>query len=221
MAAKKSTESKTIKNDPVKSTVKYAVKSVDLKKKDKIIVGLTGTNCAGKGTIADYLKKKGFVYFSLSDIIREEATRKGMDHSRDSLVKTGNELRQKYGASVLGMLTAKKIAESKEKKFIIDSIRNPSEIDELRKLPGFFLIAIDADISLRYERSKTRGRNENALSLEQFMEQENREKSSDAKGQQLHNCIAMADFLIENNTGFSELYLKIEEILGMIVHFGI
>ena len=37
-----------------------------------MIIGLTGENCAGKGTVADYLKKKGFYYLSLSDVIREE-----------------------------------------------------------------------------------------------------------------------------------------------------
>jgi hypothetical protein len=31
----------------------------------------------------------------------------------------------------------------------------------------------------------------------------------------------MADFLIENNTGFEELYLKIDDVLGMIAHFGV
>jgi dephospho-CoA kinase len=213
MATKKPNISKTDKTNIIKSAY--------LKKKDHIIIGLTGTNSAGKGTVADFLKKKGFVYFSLSDIIREEATKQGLDHSRDSLVRIGNQLREKHGASVLGLLTAKKIADSKETKFIVDSIRNPSEIEELRKLSGFYLIAIDADVSLRYERSKIRGRNENASSLELFIAQENKEKSSDSKAQQLHNCIAMADFLIENNSGFEELYLKVEDVLGMIVHFGI
>jgi dephospho-CoA kinase len=213
MAIKKINQKVITKND--------LIDRMDIKKKKRIIIGFTGTNCAGKGTVAEYLKKKSFVYFSLSDIIREEAIKKGMDHSRESLVKVGNELREKYGASVLGMLTAKKIIASKEIKFIVDSIRNPSEIEELRKLFGFYLIAVDADVSLRYERSKIRGRNENSTSVEEFIAQENKEKSSDAKGQQLHNCIAMADFLIENNTGFEELYLKIDDVLEMIAHFGI
>ncbi len=36
------------------------------------IIGLTGRNAAGKGTIADLLKKRKFIYHSLSDTLREE-----------------------------------------------------------------------------------------------------------------------------------------------------
>ena len=42
-----------------------------------IIIGLTGENCAGKGTVADYLVQKGFYYYSLSDTIREELANEG------------------------------------------------------------------------------------------------------------------------------------------------
>ena len=60
-----------------------------------MIIGLTGKNAAGKGEVAEYLKKKGFVYYSLSDVIREEATEKGLEHSRENLINLGNELRKK------------------------------------------------------------------------------------------------------------------------------
>ena len=41
---------------------------------------------------------RGYVYFSLSDIIREELTRRGEPPSRDNLIRAGNELRERFGA---------------------------------------------------------------------------------------------------------------------------
>ena len=66
-----------------------------------MIIGLTGTNASGKTSIVRYLIKKRFEYFSLSDVIRDELTLRGMDHSRDNLRRVGNELREKYGAAIL------------------------------------------------------------------------------------------------------------------------
>ena len=45
-----------------------------------MIIGLTGTKASGKGIIADILKEGGFVYYSLSDIVGEEAARKGLSN---------------------------------------------------------------------------------------------------------------------------------------------
>src|SRR3989338_7331792 len=74
-----------------------------------MILGLTGKNASGKGEAADYLKTKGFVYCSLSDVLREEATKRGLEHSRDNLIVLGNELRKKYGASYLAQQINNKI----------------------------------------------------------------------------------------------------------------
>ena len=35
-----------------------------------MIIGLTGTNGSGKGTVAEFLKQEGFRYHSLSDELR-------------------------------------------------------------------------------------------------------------------------------------------------------
>ena len=58
-----------------------------------MIIGLTGANASGKGEAAGYLKSKGFAYYSLSDILREEAKLRGIEPSRENLIKLGNELR--------------------------------------------------------------------------------------------------------------------------------
>ena len=64
-----------------------------------MIIGLTGENCAGKGTVADYLGKKSFRMLSLSDVIREDLAAEGKEATREGMIARGNELRKKFGAS--------------------------------------------------------------------------------------------------------------------------
>ena len=55
------------------------------------LIGLTGTNGAGKGEVASYLEKNGYSYFSLSDVIREVMKKEGIEESRNNLIKKGNQ----------------------------------------------------------------------------------------------------------------------------------
>ena len=68
----------------------------------KMILGISGTNSAGKDSVARILKDAGFEQFSLSDAIREEAKARGLPSDRDVLIKLGNELREKLGPGILG-----------------------------------------------------------------------------------------------------------------------
>ena len=89
-----------------------------------MIIGLTGRNASGKGEVAEYLKSKGFVYLSLSDELREEATNLGIEHTRDNLIKLGNELREKYGPNYLAAKINDKIKQQLKKYNKKNSISN-------------------------------------------------------------------------------------------------
>lgn len=172
------------------------------------LIGLTGTNGAGKGEVAAYLKKKGYAYVSLSDIIRDELKRRGLEPSRDNLIACGNELREKYGPDVLARRAAEKITGPT----VIDSIRNSKEVEYLRSLGNFILIAVDAPVEIRFERAKKRGRNESASTLEEFKQKEELEKSNQENGQQLDACMKLADITIINDGTLEELWHKLEEL---------
>jgi dCMP deaminase len=96
---------------------------------------------------------------------------------------------------------------------VIDSIRNPSEVEELRKLPGFYFVAIDAPVELRYERERERGRVGAATTLEQFVELEKLERSTDPNKQQLDTVIQMADRVIQNHWILPALHREVERIV--------
>lgn len=173
------------------------------------LFGLTGTNAAGKGEVAALLGKKGYAYFSLSDVIREELRSEGLEATRNNLIAKGNFLRRKYGPDIL----ARKIIEKITGKAVIDSIRNPEEVRFLRTQEHFFLLAVDAPVALRYERAGKRGREESAGTLKEFIAKEKEEMSSGRDNQQLHTCMDMADALIVNEGSLDDLARKLEAVL--------
>ena len=175
-----------------------------------MILGLTGKNASGKGEVAEFLKSKDYEYFSLSDVLREEATKRKIEHTRDNLINLGNKLREKHGASFLAKKTLEKL---KSDNSVIDSIRNPEEINELRKNKNFILLAIEAPIELRFERIKLRNRLGDPTTIEKLKEQEQRENIKTRSNQQLDVCIEMADHLIINDGTFEELHNKINDFL--------
>jgi dephospho-CoA kinase len=178
-------------------------------KKIPRLIGLTGTNGSGKGEVATFFKKKGYECFSLSDLIREELIKRDEDVTRDNLIKTGNQLREKFGADILARLVMDKI----KGKTVIDSIRNPKEVECLRKQKNFILLSVDAPVELRYERAKKRGRIESATNLREFIRKEEEEMTSHKNGQQLRNCMSLADITLINDGTLEDLYQKLEALL--------
>ena len=178
-------------------------------KKEVRLIGLTGTNGSGKGEAAAYFEKKGYAYFSLSDLIREELQKKGIKVTRDNLIRMGNQLREKGGPDILARLVMKKI----KGRAVIDSIRNPKEVDFLRKQKNFILLAIDAPVELRYERVKKRRREESASTIQEFIKKEAEEMTNRTKRQQLLNCMKVADFLIINDSSLECFRQKLEDLL--------
>jgi len=182
-----------------------------------MIIGLTGYNASGKGELAKILQNRNYKYYSCSDIIREECEKNKIEKSRENLINMGNKLREEFGPGVLATKTLEKINKDKKEgieKFIIDSIRNPFEVEELKKNPDFILIGIDAPIEERYNRAKSRGRLENANSLYEFKKIEETEKSSNPNAQQLDIVYKMADKFIFNDSTIEELEKRLDFALN-------
>lgn len=171
------------------------------------LIGLTGTNGAGKGEAAAFFMTKGYAYFSLSDVIRDKLNEDGLEATRDNLIRKGNDLRRSGGPDILARLVMAKVAG----KSVIDSIRNPREVAFLKTQPGFILLAIDAPAELRFDRVRQRGRNESAGTLEDFVRKEAEENSGDPGAQQIRATMRLADRTIINDGALDELRRKLEE----------
>lgn len=172
------------------------------------LIGLTGTNGSGKGTAASFFVRRGYAYFSLSDLLREELEKAGKAATRNNLIQMGNSLRARFGADVL----ARRVLDRVTGPAVIDSIRNPGEVDTLRAQEGFILLAIDAPAEVRYQRVKSRGREESAATLEEFIHKEAEEMTTSERSQQIQTCMAMADTTIINDGTTQDLHQKLESI---------
>ena len=166
------------------------------------VIGLTGPNSSGKGETAGILVNElGYAPHSLSDMLREEARRRGMEPVRDVLIPLGTELRRARGPGVLAEMALERITPPA----LVDSIRNPAEVEVLRRIPGFRLVAIDAPVETRHERSMQRARPGDARTLEEFVEKERRENTTDPAAQQLAATAALADVVLRNEGSLAEL----------------
>lgn len=177
-----------------------------------MILGLTGRNGSGKGTVAEILIKLGFTYHSLSDAIRDELRKQGGEITRERLIVMGRTLREDGGPSVLADLTLQKI--KKDENAVVDSIRNPFEVKVLKKRKDFYLLQVVADQRVRFERCKARGRENEATDFAEFVRLEKLELTSqNPAGQQLIETEKLADFLVENSGTVADLEQKLKTIL--------
>jgi dCMP deaminase len=177
-----------------------------------MIIGLTGTNGAGKTVAADYLQSKGFAFHSLSDEIREELARQNREATREQLIDMGNRLRTEYGPAVLAERIKTKLR--LEGNYVIDSIRNPYEVEALRATGDFRLLHLDAPLDLRHERVRQRGGPRTPASRQEFVEQEQREMQSDnPASQQLQACHALADETLLNDASIEEFQRKLDAVV--------
>ncbi len=183
-----------------------------------IILGITGTIGAGKGTVVDYLiKNKSFKHYAVRDFLTKEILSRGMPVNRDTMVVVANDLRKKNGAAFI----IEKLYEEASKNnsnAVIESIRTPGEIDLLNTKPSFFLLAVDAKPEVRYQRIKQRRSETDHVDFKTFLENEKREMhAKDPYKQNLSACIKRADYVFNNDGSLQDLFNKIESFYSKIV----
>jgi len=181
-------------------------------------IGLTGTMGSGKGEVAKILMNRGFKYISLSDIVRDEATRRGLEHSRENLQTVGNLLRSDYGAGALGIRVREAVEKDPEINWVIDGIRNPGESSELKKLKNFSMIGIGADHEIIIRRIQDRQRGGEVLRREAILEKLEREKGKGEppEGQQVQKCTDESDYFLINEGSLFELEGKVDHYLKLL-----
>ncbi len=181
-----------------------------------LIIGLTGRNAAGKGTVANILQNRLFEYHSLSDTLRNELKKSGIDESREALTNLGNQLRESRGPGVLAELMIDSITSSRN--HIVDSIRSPFEVQSLDReyeKHKFYLLSVDAKPEIRFQRLMKRSRSGDSTTWDQFLAQESLEESSnDPNKQQLFLTMEKADFSVDNSGTLKDLEHNITNILS-------
>jgi dephospho-CoA kinase len=182
-----------------------------------IIIGITGTLGAGKGTVVDFLANEHkFTHFSVREFLAEIIRASGQEVNRDTLTHTANDLRRQYGPAYIIEQLFNKAAQTGNN-CIIESIRTPGEIEALRRHKSFVLLAVDADIKVRFDRVIIRNSETDNIDFQTFRSNEEREMySKDPNHQNLSECIKQADYIIDNSGNRDDLHLKTSEIISKI-----
>jgi dephospho-CoA kinase len=147
---------------------------------------------------------------SLSDVVREEAAARGLPPERGYLIEVGNELRRALGPGAL----AERILPRLSGCDAVDSIRNPAEVEVLRRLPGFVLVAVRASVHTRFRRSLTRARAGDPTTLEAFEARERQENATDPAGQQLERTASLADAVLDNDGDLAALRQSVARLVA-------
>lgn len=177
-----------------------------------MIIGITGTLGAGKGTVVEYLKTKGFKHYSASGFITEEIVRRGLPVNRDTMREVADNLRETHGPGYITNKLLERAAQSGGDA-VIESIRSVGEAENLKNQRAV-LWAVDADIRARYERITKRKSEKDSVTFEHFVEQERQESdNTEPYKMNLPKCIAMADAVITNDGTQEELFVQVEEAL--------
>ena len=182
-----------------------------------VLIGITGTDGAGKGTVVDYLvQQKSFQHYHARTLFIAEIEKQGLPNDRAHMRIVANKLRAEYGNDFIVRLFLKQAETSGDERIIIDSLRAVAEADTL-KAHGGILLAVDADQRTRYDRVQARRSTSDQVTFEEFQAHEELENNDpDPHGMQKQRVIDMADYCIENKGTREELHTKIEDVLARI-----
>jgi len=190
------------------------------------IIGLSGTNGAGKDSVGDILAKHhNYYFFSLTELFRAECRKRGIPVIRDNTRMISEQWRRESGLATLidRSMDAFKNAGGTEKYdgFVMSSLRNPAEADRVHELGGI-VIWVDADPKIRYDRIQANAANrsragEDNRTFEQFLKEQDDEmhppKDGDAASLNMAAVKDRADITLWNDGTPEELIQKLDHIL--------
>ncbi|HAI74291.1 MAG TPA: hypothetical protein DCS28_02830 [Candidatus Moranbacteria bacterium] len=178
----------------------------------KIILGLAGEIASGKGTIARHIEEKhNGISHRFSTALRDVARRMSLEENRENLQKLSTVFRENFNDDILSMVICRDVEKDMHQIIAIDGVRRMADIKYLKSLEGFKLVYIEANLDNRYHRIIKRKENsdDSQKTYEEFKSDNGREAESQVKDLKNH-----ADFTIDNNGTFAELYERVDEIIN-------
>jgi dephospho-CoA kinase len=183
----------------------------------KIVVGLVGEKGSGKETFGDFFmetaKGQKIVRVRFSDILNETLKLWGIDRTRENLQKLAVIMDDGFKKGTLTHAIYERIHSLDADIVILDGVRWETDEKLIRSFPKNFLVYINADVDIRYERLKIRREKlDEAKTYEQFMEEEK------APNEVLIPAIGRrADFKVKNNGTFEDLKSEVKKFTSKFI----
>ena len=173
------------------------------------IIAIGGTNGAGKDSVGEMLAERyNFLFVSVSDLLRDEARKRGLPIEREVLRSISAEWRREFGLGVLVDRAVEKAKQGKYAGVAAVPMRNPGEAKRAQELGGK-LIWVDADPKVRYQRIFSRNRSaEDNKTFEEFLAEEKAEMqhTGDEATLNMAGVKDISDIFLENNGNDIEVF---------------
>jgi len=184
------------------------------KNKNQKIITILGLPGSGKSVVIDYLMNKfnwPKVYFG--EIILDEIKKQGLkvNEKNERMIREG--MREKYGRLCYANPVIKKINKIKNTTILVESLYDWEEYKLFKKTfkNNFITIAIYTTPSVRYKRLSVRKIRPLSLKEAQSRDYAQIENIFQA------GPIAMANYTVNNNSSFEELYQQIDGIVYKVI----
>ncbi|MBT4849698.1 AAA family ATPase [Candidatus Parcubacteria bacterium] len=180
-------------------------------KNKKLVLGFTGLISCGKDTASDYFAEKHNtkqVKFSAS--MKDIMDRVYIEPVRKNYQIISRVLREAFGQDLFSKVVAKDVKNADVDLVIVDGIRRIPDIDYLKEIEGFKLIAVEVDAKTRYERLNKRNEKpgDTTKTWEEFQKDDMAETEIT-----IPEIMAQADVTIDNNGTLEEFYKKLDELV--------
>lgn len=175
-----------------------------------VIVGMCG---AGKSTVAEYLKERGWKVVRFGEVTITELSKRHLEISEANEKSIREELRQKYGPEAYARLSLTKVWESiRQNPTVIDGLYSWSEYKFLCKnIPNkIYVVCVFTSGNLRYKRLNQRP--VRPLSQEEAMSRDVAEIENLEKG----GPIAMSDYVLLNDSDKQSLFTSLDQLINEI-----
>jgi len=174
------------------------------------VICLTGMPGCGKEEFVKVAQDRGFAILRMGDVVREEAKRRGVKFSDETVGGMAHEERVKHG---FGVWASRTVPHVTGETTVIDGIRGREELEVFRQAYGneLVVVAIHASPRTRFARIRERGRGDDVVSWEEFLRRDDREL-----GWGLGEVIATADHMIVNEGDLEGMRRHCRQILDAI-----
>jgi dephospho-CoA kinase len=181
-----------------------------------MIIGITGTLAAGKGTVVEYLKQRGFAHYSASGELKRILAERGLPLTREYMSPLASELSAEYAGGVLHIIHDRADKEGVAD-YILEAIHRESEAAYVRSIGGH-IFGVDADLHTRFERTMKRKEGaKDDVTFEQFVEHSKREdEGHGGTGPNIRAVLKGADAVFMNDGSLEQLHSQIDSALSEI-----
>jgi dephospho-CoA kinase len=183
-----------------------------------IVIGAVGFNGSGKDALIKYLQEEhGLPMFSMGDLVRAMAAKRGMRPTRSNLHEISQQVMGRYGEDVFAKKLIARIEKGSWDAVGVTGIRTPVDVRAFREHFGgdFVLVYVRVrDPRTRFERVQQRDETRDPESYARFLRQDQGEEELF----HLEEAIQQADITIDNDGALEAFHRKIEkQVIGPIL----